>query len=262
MEREAGSVQTLNPEKLLHLHNLTKDVSNICRKQLRSYLDALGPLLRARRLLGDLMEGTGRESVVGADRNFTELSELYQKVAQRPFDLRGQLSTPLESVATQVQMYDWEYLHEARGDRDRKVISVISPLTWVVTYSSTYSLSMLRQVLAGKQDRDQEGVRSFVLRACLIYLLFTKHRDLADLFSGLRYRMEIRKSPQTGELPLVTLSAPFVSIRPPDKLLLVATGLSGGTAFEELLDLESARRVPDPLRDQVSKILREHGEEA
>jgi len=261
MDTPVGQTQILNVEQLLHLHNLTKDVVTLCEKQLRTYLEALAPLFRPRRVLGDHIEGTGRESVVGADQNFAQLRDMYQRVSSRPFDLHRELVTPLESVSTQIQLYEWEYVQEVHAERDRKSIAVKSPLTWVLCYPSTYSLSMLKQVLAGRQDRDPESVRAFVLRACIMNLLFSKQPALSSLFEGLRYGVEIRKSPQLGDLPLVTVSAPLRTMRPPDNLVSVATGVAGGNVFEEVLDLDGARQMPDPLGEQVYGILRAHGED-
>jgi hypothetical protein len=111
--------------------------------------------------------------------------------------------------------------------------------------------------VAGKQEQDAEGVRSFVLRACLMQLLFSKITELRPLFEGLRYRVEIRKSPQLGELPLVTISAPVTTVRPTDDLLMTATGLSGRTGFEEVIDEDQATHIPDPLQAQLLKVLDE-----
>ena len=114
---------------------------------------------------------------------------------------------------------------------------------------------MLRQVVAGKQERDPEGVRSFVLRACLMHQVFTKVPGLSALFEGLRYRVEIRKSPQLGELPLVTISAPVTTIRPSDDIVLIAAGLSGRSVFDEVIDEHQAAHVPDPLQAQILKVI-------
>jgi hypothetical protein len=203
------------------------------------------------------MDGAGKETVTAADQNINELREIYFKACGRPFDLRKDLPTPLESVPAQIQFYEWEYMYDIRSERERKTITVVSPLTWVLAYSSTYTLSMMRQVVAGKQEQDAEGVRSFVLRACLMQLLFSKITELRPLFEGLRYRVEIRKSPQLGELPLVTLSAPVTTIRPTDDLLMTATGLSGRTGFEEVIDEDQAAHIPDPLQAQLLKVLDE-----
>ena len=81
--------------------------------------------------------------------------------------------------------------------------------------------------MAGKQERDAESVRSFVLRASLMYVMFSRLPELTTLFEGLRYHMEVRRSALFGELPLITLSAPFKTIRPNDDLLLRAEQFTG-----------------------------------
>jgi len=255
MSQPADTIPSLTHEQLPRLHNLTAEVQKICRGQLRSYLDTLAPLFRPRRVLGERMEGAGKESVVGADQTFAELREIYFKACGRPFDLRKELTSPLESVGTQLGLYEWEYVYEVRTERETRAITVVSPLTWVVAYPSTYSLSMLRQVMAGKQERNADGVQSFVLRACLMHLQFGKLPELKTLFEGLRYRVEVRKSPQLGELPLVTVSAPIRTVRPADDLLVTATALSGRAGFEEVMDDEQAANIADPLQQQILKVL-------
>lgn len=261
MDNQAAPAGALDVEQLLQLHTLTKDVAKVCQKQLRGYLDTMALLFRPRRILGDAIEGSEREAVGGVDRNVAELRELYRKVALRPFDLRPELTLPLESVSTQMQLYEWEYMHQIKTDRGWRSIKVTSPLTWVVVYSSNYSLAMFRQVLAGNEERDSEAVRAFVLRACLMSLHFTKFPAIAELLAGLRYRVEVRHTPETGDLPLVTLSAPFCTARPPDSLVTVASGLAGGASFSEVLDLATVKNLQDPLREQVAAIFRSHAQE-
>jgi hypothetical protein len=255
MSQPAETASSLTHEQLPRLHSLTVEVQKICRGQLRKYLDALAPLFRPRRVLGERMEGAGKESVAGAEQTFAELREIYFKACGRPFDLRKDLQSPLESVGTQIGLYEWEYGYDVRTDRESMSLTVVSPLTWVLTYPSTYSLSMLRQVVAGKQERDPEGVRSFVLRCCLMYLQFAKLPELQALFEGLRYRVDVRKSPQLGELPLVTVSAPIRTVRPADDLLLAAAGLSGRSGFEEVIDDYQAAHISDPLQAQILTVL-------
>src|ERR1035437_4518717 len=261
MDNSATPAESLNVERLLHLHTLTKEVAKVCQKQLRGHLDTLALLFRPRRMLGDAMEGAERESVGGSERTLGELRDLYRKVALRPFDLRPELSLPLESVSTQMQLYEWEYLHQSKTDRGWRSIKVTSPLTWVVAYSSNYSLPMFRQVLAGQEERDADAVRAFVLRACLMHLHFTKFPAIAELLAGLRYRAEVRNSPETGALPLVTVSTPFSTLRPPDSLVTVASGLAGGVSVYQALDLATVHSLKDPLREQIAAIFRSHGQE-
>jgi len=262
MDNPAAPAESLSVEQLPRLHTLTKEVARLCQKQLRDYLDTMAPLFRPRRWLGDAMEGVEREAVAGAERAVAELRDLYRKVAQRPFDLRPELALPLDPVPfQQIQLYEWEYLHQTKTDRGWRRIKITAPLTWVIGYSSSYSLSMLRQVLAGKEERDSEAVRAFVLRACLLHLHFQKFPALTELFSGLRYRIEVRQSPETGDLPLVTVSAPFATKRPPDNLVAMAIELVGGDSFTEVLDLATVQNLKDPLREQIAAIFQRLGQE-
>ena len=248
----------LDASKLLSLHGLTRDVSAACLKQLKAHLETLAPLFRPRRLLGDHMEGAGKEGVAGADKNLAELQELYRKVAVKPFDLRPELKAPLESVATQFQFHEWEYGHAAKTPKGWEQIRVTAPLTWVVTFASPYSINTLADVVAGNAARDTDAVRSFVLNSCLMAELIRKFPALTDLLAGLRYKVETRRSPQLGDLPLVTISAPFQTARPSDDLVVMAAGLAGGASFNEVLDLASVANLADPIRDETLKILSQH----
>jgi hypothetical protein len=261
MDNPAAAAGSLNIEQLLQLHSLTKDVSKFCQKQLRGYLETLALLFRPRRTLGEAIEGGERESVGGAERTVAELRELYRRVALRPFDLRPELNLPLESISTQIQLYEWEYLHETKTERGWRSINVNAPLTWVMAYTSPYSLSMLRQALAGQGERDPEAVRAFVLRACVLHLHMATFPAIAELLAGLRYHVEVRHSQELGDLPLVTVSAPFSTMRPSDNLLTLASGLAGGRSFAEVLDVSTAQNLIDPVREQIAPVFRIHDQE-
>jgi hypothetical protein len=248
----------LDAPNLLSLHGVTRDVAQACLKQLKAHIEAMAPLFRPRRFLGDHMEGTGREGIASADKNLADLQELYRKVAIKPFDLRPELKAPLASVATQFQLHEWEYVHAAKTPKGWEQIRVAAPLTWVLTFASPYSINTLADVVTGNAARDTDAVRDYVLHACLMHELFRKFPSLGELLAGLRFKVEIRRSPQLGELPLVTVSAPFQTARPSDDLVVMAAGLAGGAKFTEVLDLDSVRTLSDPLRDETVKILRQH----
>jgi hypothetical protein len=258
MSPQSTFAPALTSAELLDRHDLTRRVAAVCRQELRTCLDALAQLFRPRRVLGDFVEGSGREGVPDAAENFARLQDMFSSVCGRPFELRRELASPLEAPPTQMQVYDWEYVHRARNDRETRTMVVTAPLTWVVMYPSVYSLSMMRQVTAGKQERNYEAVHAFVLRACMFSLLLERDTRLVWVLEGLRYHVEFRKLPELGELPLVTLSAPVRTYRPSDELLLTATGLSGRAMFQEVLDLESANQIRDPVRERITAILREH----
>jgi hypothetical protein len=119
---------------------------------------------------------------------------------------------------------------------------------------------MMLDVLAGRQERDAESVRAFVVRALILNLMFQKLPALTAILEGLRYRVEVRKLAPFGDLPLVTVSAPVETIRPSDDLVDITSALSGGDAFQEIIDLQALGKLRDPLREQFAEILRQHGE--
>jgi hypothetical protein len=246
---------TMSPDQLLQLRSATQALSQSLLAHVRGHFEALAPLFRPRRFLGEYMEGPGKEAVPGVERNLKELQELYRKVAIKPFDLRPDLSTPLDSVPTQFRFYEWQYVYAMQNEQGWQSINVTTPLTAVVAYDSPYSLTTLRDVLSGNAQRDPEAVRAFVVRACIMHELFRKFPSITELLSALRYRVEIRKMPAFGELPLVTISAPFRTFRPPDNLVALAAGMAGGQSFAEILDLDSVRALADPVRDETLRIL-------
>jgi hypothetical protein len=128
----------------------------------------------------------------------------------------------------------------------------------VLTFASPYSSNTLADVMTGNAARDTDAVRDFVLHACLMHELFRKFPALTDVLAGLRFKVESRRSPQLGDLPLVTISAPFQTARPGDDLVVMAAGLAGGAKFTEVLDLDSVQKLSDPLREETLRILRQH----
>jgi hypothetical protein len=250
-------------DELLRLHALTRELAAQAQKQLRAHLDAMAPLFRPRRFLGDYMEGTGREPVAGAERTWAELQELYKRFAAKPFDLRPELANPLPSVPTQLALLEWEYPHSIQTEQGWQEIRITSPLTWVLAYASPHTLGMVRQqIREGQQQKDPEAMRAFVLRACLMAMLFHKFPAMTELLGAMRYRVEVRTARDLGDLPLLTISAPFDTFRPSDDMVVKAAGFAGGASFTEVVNADSLRDLRDPLREEALRILEKHGETA
>lgn len=249
---------TISPDHLLQLRSATHALSQHVLARLRTQLDALSPLFRPRRFLGDHMEGTGREAVARADESAAELQDLYRRVAVKPFNLRPELPTPFESVTTAFHFHEWEYTHPTQTERGWQPIRVTTPLTWMLNFASPYTLASLRDVANGSAQYDTEAVRAFVFRACVMYEFFRKTPAVGELLTALRYIVEVRRSPHFGELPLVTVSAPLRTFRPPDDLVALASGMAGGHSFAEVLDVASFQNLSDPLKDEASRILNQH----
>jgi hypothetical protein len=242
-------------EQLAELRDKTEAIAQLLQKQLKAYLETLRPLLAPRRLLGKY---TGvKEDVVGADRAFTQLQEQYKGVCAKPFALPPELDDgPLSNIDNRIDVYPWEYTHQAKSERETKPVMMTSPVRWVLTYSSDYTPSQLIQTMAGKEQRRADSVRQFVVNMLVMQAMLVKFPGITQLLTDLRYEIRTEKSASFGELPLVTLRSCLTSFRPVDNLILAATRLSGVPAFIELIDIDAVHSLSDPLRLRIEDLLR------
>jgi len=255
MEDQAGTEKTLTFEQLADLREKTEAISQFLQKQLKAHLETLRPLLAPRRLLGKYMGG--KEEVAGADRAFAQLQEQYKGVCGKPFALPPELDDgPLSNLDNRLELYPWEYTYQSKSERETRTVTITSPVHWVLTYSSEYTLSQLVQTMAGKEQRRSDSIRQFVVNALVMHAVLAKFPGIIQLLTDLRYELGTQKSPGLGELPLVTIRSCLPSFRPADSLILAATRLSGVSAFIELIDLDTLHTMPDPLKLQIEAILR------
>jgi hypothetical protein len=254
MNEQAGLAKSLTFEQLADLREKTEAVSQLLQRQLKSYLETLRPLFAPRRLLGKY---TGvKEDVVGSDRAFAQLQEQYKGVCAKPFALPPELDAdPLSNIDSRLDLSPWEYTHQAKGERENKSLTITSPVRWVLTYSSEYTLSQLGQTLAGREQRRSEAVRQFVVNALAMQAMLARFPGVTQLLTDLRYEVRTEKSPALGDLPLVTVGSCLPSFRPADDLILTAIRFSGVPAFIELIDVEALNTLQDPLKLSLEKIL-------
>jgi hypothetical protein len=252
---EHGGTEKITFEQLADLREKTELISQFLQHRLKAHLETLRPLLAPRRLLGKY---TGvREDVAGADRAFAQLQEQYQRVCAKPFALPPELDdTPLSQIDNRLELYPWEYTHQAKNERDNRTVTIASPVHWVLTYSSEYSLAQLTQTIAGKEQRRSESVRQFVVNALVMAALLAKFPGIPQLLSDLRYEIQTETLPALGDLPLMTIRACLPSFRPSDSLILAATRLSGVPAFIEIIDLDALPTLADPLKLRLEEMLR------
>ncbi|HYK90366.1 MAG TPA: hypothetical protein VE398_16440 [Acidobacteriota bacterium] len=241
--------------RLLFLRRVTRAVSEFLVTQLKDHLTTISPLMRPRRLLGDYIESGTPEQVVDADKNFALLNEIYAKAAGKPFELPRPLRPPLKPVGLSLEIYPWEYRYEIKAGSLNKVVTITSPVRFVISYASGLSFSRLRQGVVGKEDHKQEDFREFVIRCCLTHLMLNKYAGIANLFRSLRWEVSMTTSPDLGFLPITTLTAPLRTILPPDNMILESTELSGMSQFEEVVDVDGVSSICDPLIQKVNSII-------
>ena len=253
MAELTDTAKALTFEHLVEFREKTEAISQFLHKRLQVHLETLRLLLAPRRLLGKYV-GV-KEDVVGADKALAQLREIYRGVCGKPFALPTELDEgPLQLLENRLELYPWEYIHQAKSERETKAVTITSPVRWVLTYHAGYTLSQVLQAMVGKEQRQVDALRQFVVNALVMHLVLAKYPSITKLLTDRRYQVGVDKAPSLGELPLVTLSACLPSFRPADQLILTATRFSGVPAFIELIDVEMLDTLPDPLKQHLEKI--------
>ncbi len=255
MAELSDTAQALTFEQLVDLRAKTEAISQFMHKRLKGHLETLRLLLAPARLLGKYV-GV-KEDVVGADKALVQLRETYRGVCGKPFALSAELDEgPLQLLENRLELYPWEYIHQAKSERETKAVTLTSPVRWVLTYQASYTLSQVFQAVLGKEPRQVDALRQFVVNALVMHLVLAKYPGITQLLTDLRYQVCVDKLPSLGELPLVTLNACLPSFRPADQLILMATRFSGVPAFIELIDVDMLDTLHDPLKQHLEKICR------
>jgi hypothetical protein len=255
MEESGSKAGTLTFERLAELRQMTEAIAGFLRNRLQSHLETLRPLFAPRRLLGKYVDR--KEDVAGSEKAVAQVREKFKEVCGAPFSLTPDLDNDvLASVDSRPELYPWEYSYEAKGEGEPRALIISSPVRWVLTYGSGYTLSQLRQAVAGKHERRSDDIRQFVVNALVMHLFLAKYPGIAQLLSDLRYQVQMDKCPGLGALPFVTLSACLPSFRPADNLVLMATRFSGVSNFVELIDVDAVHTLEDPLKLRIEELLR------
>jgi hypothetical protein len=137
----------------------------------------------------------------------------------------------LTLVGNRLALHPWEYAHEIKSGRETKTITMASPVRWVVSFTSAYTLSQARQGIAGKSERRAEHIRQFVVNARVTQLMTIHTPGLGALLADLRYQSKTDVSPDVPKLPLTTITASLPSFRPSHELIFSAVTFFGGSGL-------------------------------
>jgi hypothetical protein len=247
-------------KKLLVLRKLTRAVADFFRGQVRDYLATLAHLLRPRNVLGEFIEGYGKDSVPGAAKAFKELQTLFEGIAPaRPFNLDKELERPIEIVSSALETVPLEYVHVARRDKVTKPVTITCPFVWVLSYSG-YGPRRLKEVLA---DRIRAGdhVKEFVVHALVMHLVLSRQTAVARVMHDLRFPITSARRDLFHGLPVPYINAAISTVRPPDDVIIENTEISGMDVFEEVINVEQISGLRDPLKERLMELVRSNGED-
>lgn len=247
------SRKSLDSQQFLKLRQSTEKIAQTLNKRLSSHLEVLRPLFLPKILLGAYIKTATPEDIPGADKAFASLQEKYAAICENPFGLPKKLPHPLPPISAQLESVPLEYSLYFEDSKD-KPIRVTSPTKWIIAYGGGCPLSRLRAMVTGVEPRQIEDMRQAIINHLTLVLFLQNFPALSQLFSDLRYEVEIKRLSDLGDLPVVVLKAPVQTFLPPDDFILQITQLSGIAAFQEIIDLEALATIPDPFKEMLQKL--------
>jgi hypothetical protein len=251
-------METISIQRLLLLRKVTRALAEHFRGLLKDHVAALAPLIRPKPLLGDFISGSTKESPNFADKAFQEFLGIYQGVAgTKPFAIPKELKPPIDATISPLELHPFEYIHAAKSVSDSKVVTVTSPLRWVLTYPG-YSPAALRTLLA-QRSPSSDLVQKYAVHYALLNFVIGRQPAFARTLDALRFTLTSSTVPEFGGLPVTFISAPVATLLPPDDVIIENTEISGSDVFEEVVDLDSVNAMRDPLKEQVSSIVQGFG---
>jgi hypothetical protein len=247
-------VKDIELGKVAELRSMSQKISQSLHKRLVAYLTTLTPLFGPRRILGEFMQSAFEGKVPGADKNMAELQERYKKLIGKPFELPSKFTTPIPTIRNQLEIYPWECAYQV-GQAGSQTITLTSPVTWVLSYTSGYSLSRLRATRVGKEPQRPEEIKQFIINTLTMYLLVSQSPGILQIMEDLRFPLSVQEAPELGELPLVVIHSTLPTFRPQDEIIQTVTQLSGTPAFEEIIDVEAVAELTDPFKQKLIDLM-------
>lgn len=265
-----ATTERFTTKRLLVLRKLTRAVADMLREQAKQHVQTLAPLMRPRLALGEPSDLGSREAFQSVDKNFRELQALFEPLAgSDPFNLRKDLKPPLEIVSWEVELSPLEYRHEATTDEGTKVINIISPLKWVMSFAGmsagkmslvSYNPRRFKELLADR-SRNTEELKQFMLHYLAMNLAITRSPGLAKIFETLHFPLRTETVAELGELPVPCITSSISTLVPPDDVLVEHTEIAGTDSFEEVVSIDDINNLRDPLREKLLELVKAHGAE-
>ena len=247
--------RTLTFPELAEARRATETISKYLQSQLVTYLETLRPLFEPERLLGK--HAGGKSVAAHGDKALAQIQQAYHALTGKPFDLPREFEANwVAHIDSTLELYRWEYVHEALGGAQPKPITMTHPARWILGYKSEATLAQIVRGLVTRSDRQPELMRQFVVDALVLNALVARNTGLTTLLTALRFDMRVEELPGFGKLPLVTITAQLPTFRPADDLILGAVSFSGVPAFIELIGLDTVRNLEDPLKTHIEALLR------
>jgi hypothetical protein len=232
------------------LRDLTRSISEDVQARIGAYIEALSPQFRPSTALGSFVvtasRSTGQDSPKNAASAFTQFVGIFKEIATK-LGLDTKLGDAIEMNYAMPVVFPFTYPHSISSPAGAKRVMVTAPLRFVLSLPG-YPFDELRTLVTARGPKDR--LAEFALHYAVMNFVVMQNKRLLRVFEDLRFPIRSEVLEEFGPLPITTINAPTSTIRPSDKLITQITRFSGSDTAEELVDLDSWTRFPDPLADR------------
>ncbi len=92
----------------------------------------------------------------------------------------------------------------------------------------------------------------------MMHIVLSKQAGVSQILDGLRFPLSSGRLPEFGELPIIYISSPASTVRPPDEVIVESTEISGRDVFEEIVDIDAFLNLRDPLKERLIELVKTH----
>ncbi len=241
--------------RMMLLRGLTTALARHFEQTARQHLANLAALLHPRMLLGDLIR---QEKAFAKDQDaaFRELVKQYQPIARSTvINTQVDLKPPLDIFTSTIELSPASYDYSPDGSP--KPMTIITPMKWVVAYKDL-GLSRLREHIASHNRSGGNELQSSLLHFLALHMLVARRPGPAPVLEALRFEISSTPTAEFGGLPIIHLTAPLATMRPPDAMIAQSAMLSGALSFEEVVDLQAIAGLRDCVKDKVLELVSRH----
>jgi hypothetical protein len=247
--------------KLLRLRKVTRAVEEHFRNQLDAHLLSLQPLFKPANILGEYVRNAPQQSLKVADASFKELRSLYARIGRvKPFRFEDEIRSPIDVFGNAVEITPVTYEYAPQNAENGPKIKVTSPLKWVLSYKGL-GPSQLRALLVSRSGTARVELQSCLVHNLVLHIILSQRPGVVPILRAMRFEVSTRFEEALGGLPIAYVAAPVKTMLPDDEIITQSSELSGSSAFEEIIDIESVLGMADPLQDALIDLVRGFGDE-
>jgi hypothetical protein len=246
-------VAEINLDNYADLRDISRQFCGSLQAQAVGHLETVRQLFRPAAVFGPYIAGSHKDAPRDAGAAMAQFKTYFAEVAPgKPLSLDTAVPDMMEINFGTPILNAVTYTHEIATRSGPKLVTVTSPLRWVLSFPD-YPFNRLLDLLAAPK-RSVDDIRLFAIHYAVLHFVVNRNPRIQTLFEALRFPIRSERVAQLGEFPLLVLRPPAGTVRPPDDVIAQVCKYSGSDTVEEILDYGQWANLEDPFAAQFRAV--------